>query len=175
MDNDKFFKEYHKYIRALVIKFSKNSRNYDDIEDIIQGANEKFLKGALGKFREESKITTYIYRVVYNHWVDCIKEKIKRERNEVYSDTILNWGNIPSSYNEDNIEKREIILETINFINPDLKKVIGKLSIIKDRKQADIAGILQIAQSTVSKNIASAEKILKQEIIKKYPDLRDKI
>lgn len=75
------------------------AKNEEDAKDITQDSFLKVLEN-IHRFRNESKFTTWLYRIVYNQSIRFVKE-----RN---TENIINTGFIPTPENPDsehNVEK----------------------------------------------------------------------
>ncbi len=138
MDFDQIYDEYFDRIYYKVLSSVKNS---EDAEDITQEVFVSVYKN-LEKFRADSKIYTWIYRIAINKIYDFFrKRKIELELNE----EILNIEDGSDLNNsmiiEENLkrltkEEKEILL---------LKDVYGyKLREISDMKDRNISTIKSI-------------------------------
>ncbi|HZJ83767.1 MAG TPA: sigma-70 family RNA polymerase sigma factor [Clostridia bacterium] len=148
----------------LIYLFDKKIYNYcyrmtnnpNDAEDLAQ---EVFIKvyRSLKSFREDSKFSTWIYRIAYN---TCIDE-YRRKKIKVLS---LN-KNIPSPepLPEDRViyrEEKDLIEKCIAEMKPNYKSAII-LRDIQGYSYEEIAGISNIPIGTVKSNISRARGILR--------------
>lgn len=135
MDFDSLFEEYFDNVYYKVLSIVKNS---DDAEDISQEVFMSVYKN-LNKFREESNIYTWIYRIAINKTYDFFKKKkVELEMNE---EVLL----IADEFNSDtNI----ILQEKLNLISQKEKEIV----ILKDiygYKLKEIADMKNLNLSTV--------------------------
>lgn len=135
MDFDSLFEEYFDKVYYKVLSIVKNS---DDAEDISQEVFMSVYKN-LNKFREESNIYTWIYRIAINKTYDFFKKKkVELEMNE---EVLL----IADEFNSDtNI----ILQEKLNLISQKEKEIV----ILKDiygYKLKEIAKMKNLNLSTV--------------------------
>ncbi|MDD7410470.1 RNA polymerase sigma factor [Fusobacterium gastrosuis] len=135
MDFDSLFEEYFDKVYYKVLSIVKNS---DDAEDISQEVFMSVYKN-LNKFREESNIYTWIYRIAINKTYDFFKKKkVELEMNE---EVLL----IADEFNSDtNI----ILQEKLNLISEKEKEIV----ILKDiygYKLKEIADMKNLNLSTV--------------------------
>ena len=131
MDFDNIYEEYFDRIYYKVLSVVKND---DDAEDICQ---ETFI--SVSKFREESNIYTWIYRIAINKTYDFFKKrKLEFEINE----DVLS---LPEDINFDT----SLILEEKLKLIPEKEKEIVLMKDIYGYKLKEIAEIKNMNLSTV--------------------------
>lgn len=135
MDFDNVFEEYFDKVYYKVLSIVKNS---DDAEDISQEVFMSVYKN-LNKFREESNIYTWIYRIAINKTYDFFKKK--KNELEINEEVLL----IADEFNSDtNI----LLQEKLSLISEKEREII----ILKDiygYKLKEIADMKNINLSTV--------------------------
>ena len=138
MDFDEIYDEYFDRVYYKILSSVKNP---EDAEDIAQEVFISVYKN-LHKFRADSKIYTWIYRIAINKTYDFFrKKKIDLELNEEILNIADNEDLNGSMIVEENLknlnkEEREILL---------LKDVYGyKLREISDMKNRNISTIKSI-------------------------------
>ncbi len=135
MDFDNIYEEYFDRVYYKVLSVVKNN---DDAEDICQETFISVYKN-LSKFREESNIYTWIYRIAINKTYDFFKKrKIEFEIN----DDVLS---LPEDVNFDT---KVILEEKLKLISEKEKEIV----ILKDiygYKLKEIAEIKNMNLSTV--------------------------
>ena len=138
MDFDEIYDEYFDRVYYKILSSVKNP---EDAEDIAQEVFISVYKN-LHKFRSDSKIYTWIYRIAINKTYDFFrKKKIDLELNEEILNIADNEDLNGSMIVEENLKKlnkeeREILL---------LKDVYGyKLREISDMKNRNISTIKSI-------------------------------
>lgn len=135
MDFDNLFEEYFDKVYYKVLTIVKNS---SDAEDISQEVFISVYKN-LNKFRDESNIYTWIYRIAINKTYDFFKrKKIEFEINE---EVLL----IPDELNSDT----KLILEEKLKLISDKEKEIVILKDIYGYKLKEIAEMKNINLSTI--------------------------
>ena len=135
MDFDNIYEEYFDRVYYKVLSVVKND---DDAEDICQ---ETFISGYknLSKFREESNIYTWIYRIAINKTYDFFK---KRKLEFEINDEVLS---LPEDINFDT---KVILEEKLKLISEKEREIV----ILKDiygYKLKEIAEIKNMNLSTV--------------------------
>ncbi len=135
MDFDNIYEEYFDRVYYKVLSVVKND---DDAEDICQETFISVYKN-LSKFREESNIYTWIYRIAINKTYDFFK---KRKLEFEINDEVLS---LPEDINFD---AKVILEEKLKLISEKEKEIV----ILKDiygYKLKEIAEIKNMNLSTV--------------------------
>ena len=135
MDFDNIYEEYFDRVYYKVLSVVKND---DDAEDICQETFISVYKN-LSKFREESNIYTWIYRIAINKTYDFFK---KRKLEFEINDEVLS---LPEDINFDT---KVILEEKLKLISEKEREIV----ILKDvygYKLKEIAEIKNMNLSTV--------------------------
>ena len=135
MDFDNIYKEYFDRVYYKVLSVVKND---DDAEDICQETFISVYKN-LSKFREESNIYTWIYRIAINKKYDFFK---KRKLEFEINDDVLS---LPEDVNFDT----KVILEEKLKLISEKEKEIVVLKDIYGYKLKEIAEMKKMNLSTV--------------------------
>ena len=135
MDFDNIYEEYFDRVYYKVLSVVKNN---DDAEDICQETFISVYKN-LSKFREESNIYTWIYRIAINKTYDFFK---KRKLEFEINDEVLS---LPEDINFDT----KVILEEKLKLISEIEKEIVILKDIYGYKLKEIAEIKNMNLSTV--------------------------
>ena len=135
MDFDNIYEEYFDRVYYKVLSVVKND---DDAEDICQETFISVYKN-LSKFREESNIYTWIYRIAINKTYDFFK---KRKLEFEINDEVLS---LPEDINFDT----KVILEEKLKLISEKEKEIVVLKDIYGYKLKEIAEMKNMNLSTV--------------------------
>ena len=135
MDFDNIYEEYFDRVYYKVLSVVKND---DDAEDICQETFISVYKN-LSKFREESNIYTWIYRIAINKTYDFFK---KRKLEFEINDDVLS---LPEDINFDT----KVILEEKLKLISEKEKEIVVLKDIYGYKLKEIAEMKKMNLSTV--------------------------
>ena len=135
MDFDNIYEEYFDRVYYKVLSVVKNN---DDAEDICQETFISVYKN-LSKFREESNIYTWIYRIAINKTYDFFK---KRKLEFEINDEVLS---VPEYINFDT----KVILEEKLKLISEKEKEIVVLKDIYGYKLKEIAEMKNMNLSTV--------------------------
>ena len=135
MDFDNIYEEYFDRVYYKVLSVVKND---DDAEDICQETFISVYKN-LSKFREESNIYTWIYRIAINKTYDFFK---KRKLEFEINDDVLS---LPEDVNFDT----KVILKEKQKLISDKEREIVILKDIYVYKLKEIAEMKNMNLSTV--------------------------
>lgn len=157
--------DYQQKVFSTCISFVPNK---EDAEDIAQ---EVFVEvfNSIKKFKEDSKLSTWIYRIATNKSLEFIRKKNTKKRsaflqsimgNEIPSNNIKYFTemNHPGVLLE-NKEKSEILFKAINQL-PEDQRVVFTLSKIDGKSYQEIADITKKSLSSVESLMFRAKKNL---------------
>ncbi len=174
-----FFNLYQQY-NVLVYNVALNYlQNVEDAEEITQDIFVK-LYNSLDKFKEQSTIKTWIYRITINKCLDFIKHKNSQKRFFVFGKKSQNEFEIQkiSTYEHpgillENQENAAILFKVINELNEN-QKTAFILSKIDGLSNPEIAAIMQVSISSVESLIFRAKTSLKEKLSNKFEAYRKK-
>jgi RNA polymerase sigma-70 factor (ECF subfamily) len=149
-------------------------KNREDAEDISQ---EVFISvwNNLEKFREESEVSTWLYRITVNKCLDLIK---KRERQN-------KWGKLVSFFGTKNDESKHlahhyhpgIVTEEKEMAKnlyacidklPEKQKIVIVLTKMEKLNYKEVALILETTEKAVESLVARAKENLRKHLNKLY-------
>ncbi|MBS3777207.1 MAG: sigma-70 family RNA polymerase sigma factor [Bacteroidales bacterium] len=142
--------------------------NETDAEDIVQEAFIKVLT-SIGRFREESKFSTWLYRIVYNESLRRLNEK-SRESLHLDRDNGVPLKFVP--LDEDAFEKisreeeQKLVNEAMEKLNPNEHLVLS-LFYSGEKSINEIIGITGFTKSNVRVLMHRGRKHL-YDIINQY-------
>lgn len=151
-------------------------KNREEAEEVAQDTFIKVFK-SLGKFKGDSKLSTWIYRIAYNTCLDRLK-KSGRDRNNIAIDEIEGFEikNIDNAL--DNIvksERAELIRKCIKQLSPKDAALLT-LFYLEEKNLNELGELLKMNENSVKVGLFRARgrlaKVLKQylepEIIGNY-------
>jgi len=180
IDGDQLaFREFVNHYSQLVFNTCLGFlHNKTDAEDVSQ---EVFIKvfNSISKFRAESKISTWLYRISINQSMNHLRNNRKQKfaksiesffansRNEKYE--IASYDMQPESYVE-NKERAKNLQNAINRL-PEKQKIAFTLSKFSDKSYNEISEIMDISIPSVESLIYRARKSLQKNLLKCYKNI----
>lgn len=166
MTESDFLKIYNDNKELVWRLVSRYVSSKDDKEDLFQEVFLNIYK-ALPKFRGQSKIETWIYRITINRSINYIK---KQARHKKIKDIFEKVKHIYSKYSEDEEAKKQevdlMLWKPLEKLNPK-QRMILLLSEVEEMDLADIAKHLKMPIGTVKSNLHRAKNILRELLNKK--------
>lgn len=152
--------------------------NREDAEDVAQ---EVFVEvhRSIDKFRKESKLSTWLYRISVNKSLNFIRNNKKNSwfqsldilfRSEKNTGKVIELSdsknNIPDSIIE-NKETGNVIYEAISWL-PKNQKTAFTLHKYEDLSYKEISDVMELSLSSVESLLFRAKKNLQDKLIKHY-------
>lgn len=174
LNNDKeafkrFIEQHQKFVINVCYKFVNNA---DDANDISQ---EVFIEvfRTINKFRSESKISTWLYRISVNRSINFLRDNKKYRETERYS---VDPGIISKfSSGSDNTadagyinNERKLILDKAIDSLPEKQKTVFILNKKEALSSKEISEILGLSVKSVESLIARAKTNLQKILIEYY-------
>jgi len=137
---------YNRYNRPLLHTAYRMLGNTHDAEDAVQTAFLKVYKN-IKRFRYKSKFSTYLFKILINICIDMSKKKHRNKKVELMEDINLKKPNY------------ELEMEIDRALQklPSKQRECFLLFTVGDRKQKEIAEILDISLGSVKANIFHAK------------------
>lgn len=134
----------------------------DDVvfqEDLFQEIVLQAWK-AFGRFRGDSKFSTWLYRVALNTAITYLKKDKRRvEKNSLSISTILQ---IKSEENEEEKEQIESLYKAIAQLNKIEKALV--ILYLEDKSYEEISEILGISVSNVGAKLSRVRNLLRKRL-----------
>ncbi|OGC04976.1 hypothetical protein A2276_03370 [candidate division WOR-1 bacterium RIFOXYA12_FULL_43_27] len=158
MDFHEVYNSQKELVWKLVSRFVFTK---EDREDLFQ---EVFIKihNALPRFKGDSKIETWIYRIAINTGINYAK---KQQRYKFIGDLLKKSGIIKSQEEDssDRIEAADTLLKPLEGLNPKQRMVL-LLAEVYGMDLKEVADHLNIPVGTVKSNLHRAKEELKKWI-----------
>ena len=164
--------EYQRKVFSTCISFVPNQ---EDAEDIAQ---EVFIEvfNSISKFKGDSKLSTWIYRISINKSLEFIRKKNTKKRfgfmQSLFGNDIpIDRSSYFTEFNHpgvqlENKEKNEILFAAIHKL-PDAQRVVYTLNKIDDLSYQEVAEITQKSISSIESLLFRAKKNL-QDLLYVY-------
>ena len=152
-----------------VYNFSfKICRNRDKAEHIMQETFFSMIK-SLHQFDGNSKISTWLYRIVSNHCLMLArKDKSKSfvsidNDDDLYEDKYTaDWSNIPNQ-NVENTELKKILDESIDKLSPEYR-IVFLLRDVEGLSTEETAELTELTVPAVKSRLHRARAFLRKEL-----------
>jgi len=169
----KLLDDYQQKVFATCISFIPNK---EDAEDVAQEVFVEVFR-SIEKFKENSKLSTWIYRITTNKCLEFIRKKSTKKRfaflqfsigdeNPVDKTKYFTEINHPGILLE-NKEATERIFRIINTL-PENQRVVFTLAKIDGRSYQEIVEITGKSLSSVESILFRAKKSLKEKLKQYY-------
>jgi len=172
---DELFKRY--LDKAYAIAFSMCSGDREQAQDITQEAFLKVLKN-IDRFKGESEFSTWLYRIIYNTFLDSRKQGLKW-RNifsfwRIKRDTGESGREIPEDVPDKDENKNPMnVIQTKHF-DQDIQKalnllsekqrIVFKLKVKNEMSINEIAKITGSAEGTIKSHLFRATRALQKTL-----------
>ena len=161
------FESLHDQFRSRVLRYVARLVGEADAEDVTQAVMLKVNEG-LARFRGDSDVSTWIYRIATNAAID----KLRGKRIQAVSETELesDSDNVPSAAQTASVEttaiREEMSACIAEFVTrlPENYKTVMILSDLEGFKNDEIASILGLNLDTVKIRLHRAREKLRKEL-----------
>ena len=142
-------------IRRLVL-------SHDDTNDVLQNVYIKIYR-SIKKFKEKSKLSTWIYRIAYNESINFLKSKEKKYffSSEIMYNTMINNLRQDPYFDGDELD---IKLQEIIAKLPPKQKLVFQMKYYQNKKFKDISQILGTSIGALKTSYHLAKNKIKKEI-----------
>ncbi len=174
-EQDSFRELVEQYSKMVINTCFGFLRNQEDAEDIAQEVFVEVYK-SVKKFRGDSKLSTWIYRIAVTKSLDQIKMK-KRKKRAAQLKSLFGFDDqeleLPASSNSnpENIaekEERKLVLQNAIETLAENQKVAITLNKIEGFSYKEISEIMDTSVSSVESLIVRAKRNLKEKLTKYY-------
>ncbi len=158
--------EYQQKVFSTCISFVPNQ---EDAEDIAQ---EVFIEvfNSVGKFKGDSKLSTWIYRISVNKCLEFIRKKNTKKRfgfmqTLMGNEISMNRSSYFTEFNHpgiqlENKEKSQILFAAINKL-PEAQRIVYTLNKVDDLSYQEVSDITQKSISSIESLLFRAKKNLR--------------
>lgn len=148
------------YQERLYWLIRRTLQNHEDANDALQNTFVKAWKG-LPKFREESKLYSWLYRIAVNESLTIAAKNSKRRQ-----EPIEEHHHSGSSNNEDpTSEEIQLKLEKAIATLPDKQRVVFHLKYFEEKKYDEMAEILDTSVGALKASYHHAVKKIEHFLV----------
>ena len=150
-------------------------QNREDAEDTAQEVFIELFR-SIGRFRQQSKLSTWIYQIAISKSLDQIRKKKRKKRMALIQSILLRDNQVeqitdPSQQQpESELEKQErlnILQQAINSLGQN-QKIAITLAKIEGLRIKEVADIMEMSVSSVESLLFRAKSNLKKKLYKYY-------
>ena len=175
--NEEAFRKLVEKYQLLVVNTCKSFvHQVPDAEDLAQEVFIEIFHSA-HKFRGDSKLSTWIYRIAVNKSLNFVRDNKRRSLFQTIGDTLfgtIKTLEVPTSTIADrpdldleNNQRREILYRAIEEL-PDRQRIAFNLSKFDDLSYREIAEVMQLSISSVESLIYRAKINLQKKLYNCY-------
>jgi RNA polymerase sigma-70 factor (ECF subfamily) len=166
--NEQVFRQMvEKYQQLVVNTCFGMVHNTEDAEDIAQ---EVFIEvfRSIHKFRADSKLSTWLYRISINRSLNFIRDNKRNKRLQSLDDSVkrenmVNKNSDHPGYILENTQRATLLHEAIRSL-PKNQKVAFTLSKYEELSYLEISNIMEVSLSSVESLIHRAKKSLQKKL-----------
>lgn len=159
---------HHQMVIRICMSFLNQQ---EDAEDVAQEVFIEIFK-SMPTFREESSLSTWLYRMAVNKSLDFIRQKKRKKRgyglltHMEYSDL----ANLSVSNDTDSDmlleeeERRQILLSVMSQL-PERQRIALTLSKLEELPQKEVAQIMDVSEGSVESLLVRGKKKLKELLL----------
>ena len=150
------------YKEKLYYQIRRIVLNHDDTDDVLQNVFIKVYKG-INKFKGDSKLSTWMYRIAYNESINFLKLKEKKYffSSEIMMNTMVNNLKEDPYFDGD---ETALKLQSIMAKLPEKQKLIFQMKYYEDLKFTEISEILGVTVGALKASYHIAKKKIIDEL-----------
>jgi RNA polymerase sigma-70 factor (ECF subfamily) len=165
LEIEKIYNEYKNLVNNLALQYVQN---IEDAEEITQDVFLSIYQSIEG-FREESKLSTWIYKITINKSIDLINKR-KRKKRFAFLTSLFNSEdndliNEPAHFNHPGVqlENKEALQKLFELINqlPQKQHYITK---IEQKSLIETAKIMELSPKAVESLLHRAKVNLQKKL-----------
>ena len=168
LEFQKLYHSHKKLVFNLALQYVQNSEDAEEItQDVFVAVHQ-----SIDTFREESTVTTWIYRITINKSLDFIKTK-KRKKRFGFLTSIFHKDSLDIQFEKPEfnhpgvmLEQKESLAKIFKNINqlPDNQKTALILTKIEQKSQDETAQIMNLSTKAVESLVQRAKTNLSKKM-----------
>ncbi|MBQ4821885.1 RNA polymerase sigma factor [Aquimarina sp. MMG016] len=161
------YKLYSEKIYNTALSYTKIA---EDAEEITQDVFLKILK-SISKFKQESSLNTWVYRITVNTSLNYLKKKNRFKFLKTHIKTHQHIDFEHPGVLLENKEKAAILYQVIDCLSKN-QKTAFILSFIEELPRQEVANIMETSLKAVESLLQRAKQNMRTELEKIYPHRR---
>ncbi|MBK7140512.1 MAG: sigma-70 family RNA polymerase sigma factor [bacterium] len=158
---------YRKQVASLAYRITND---YDEAADITQAVFVK-MAANLGRFDENRKFYTWLYRITVNCAIDHLRKtkRFRHESLESYNDKLESLAENPET-----LRNRELLVEYIRQATLSLNTRQRSAFVLRDMEGCrvdDVAVMLDVPEATVRWYLHRARTKIRKDLLRRCPQL----
>ena len=127
--------------------------DHEDANDVLQNT---FLKAwnNIGEFRNQSKISTWLYRIAINESLDFVR----RQKNKLSTDAELSVANKLMADEYFDGDQTQALLQEAIALLPDVQRTVFTMKYFDEMKYSEISAILGTSEGALKASYHIAVK-----------------
>ena len=143
----------NQYSEPLYWKIRRIVLDHEDANDVLQNT---FLKAwnNIGEFRNQSKISTWLYRIAINESLDFVR----RQKNKLSTDAELSVANKLMADEYFDGDQTQALLQEAIALLPDVQRTVFTMKYFDEMKYSEISAILGTSEGALKASYHIAVK-----------------
>lgn len=148
-----FQRPLYAHIRSIVL-------NHDDASDVLQNVFIKVFR-SLSKFKGESKLFSWVYRIATNESITFINQKAKKNNisNQEYAQREIDNLEADTYFDADAVQLK---LQKAIVLLPEKQQLVFKMRYFQDLKYEEISSILGTTVGALKASYHHASKKIEE-------------
>lgn len=170
LEQVEFFSCLYERYEDQLLRYVRRLGVGEEAEDVLQEAFINIWKN-LHAFDQSLKLSSWLYRIVHNQAVSCIRKKksFGKDQKAVFDEQRLaDLPDEPGTEARDLLEEKEQLTHALLDQLPLPYKEVMVLKFLEDMSYEEISDILKIPEGTVATRINRAKKAFR-ELSAEYP------
>lgn len=153
----------NKYSESIYWQVRRMVLSHEDTNDLVQEIFIKIFEN-IESFHQESKISTWIYRITYNHTINYIKSKTNKEHKNNISFEQEMFENLKSDslFNGDEVELK---LQKAMLELPPKQRAVFQMRYYDELPFAQIASITKTSEGALKASYHIAAKKIEEMML----------
>ncbi len=168
------YDHYSDVVYNTLLSYTKNE---EDAEELLQDVFVTIYETA-SRFRSDSKLSTWIYRIAVNKALDFLRKRNASKRKGIFSSLYkkdsgeLQFDQTTFDHpgiRMENVENARFLFAALSEL-PDKQKTVFILTQIEGLSQQEVADIILVTTKAVESLLARAKCNMRKKLEKFYPE-----